>query len=344
MLRGAIGTPIRRIDLENNGYDEAALEALGNGGDIGYNNRQHESNRSADAIWFGPKYCGGSDYSGSYVEKANYKVLVEECQRLTDAPDVCPLPWWFETSGDHSTFGIILHAERTPDEIAEMLAKLDDYPLLDEEAESELEQEGIEEAWDNWARSDYERALEKAWGAEIDFSEVENLREHFENNAQSANEYWQDDGGSMYIDVEKVAEEAFTDGDLPEGAVAEADEPQEDGEPSSSEPPAGAPGGYDIELNGLGGAADANLPGVVPDYAEHFYERALKQDWFEEVDWDGDLVSIFDVRPDEVARWPELEGFEEVAFWLDADEVWSEALPDQARYQGSFDRRLAKRH
>jgi len=44
----------------------------------------------------------------------------------------------------------------------EVFEGLDNYPVIDEEAMSAVEQEAEDEAWNNWVRHDYERALVRA--------------------------------------------------------------------------------------------------------------------------------------------------------------------------------------
>ena len=58
------------------------------------------------------------------------------------------------------------------DEMAEMFDGLEDYPLICDETHSLLEMEAAEEAWDDWARSDFCRAVEARF-AEDDYGELD---------------------------------------------------------------------------------------------------------------------------------------------------------------------------
>lgn len=51
-------------------------------------------------------------------------------------------------------------------ELAETLASLESYPVLDDELHSRMETEAFDESWDSWMRADLERDLAKAIGAE----------------------------------------------------------------------------------------------------------------------------------------------------------------------------------
>lgn len=258
--------PSRFFGIDDGWYDlttdntEDEIERAANGvGGISFG-RTGRSQGKYDVYhpWVQPQNCSGGDYDNcGLVCQSNHRVLVRACNNALKGDDTCQLPWFVELYGGHGSYGILIHARRAPDSIAEMLAGLSDYPLLDESDHSELEMEGTQEAWSDWGRDDYRRALEKAFsdaGFEYDFDDVEDaeLDRHFDEIANEIGEYWHDDGGSMYIDVEKVAKSAAEDNDLPEGAKA-ADADEDDG--GSGAPPSG---GYKMALDGLGAAATAD--------------------------------------------------------------------------------------
>lgn len=197
-----------------------------------------------ETVWFFPSYTSGSNYSGNLGEVSNHRVLLAACVAADkdedEVPDECR-PFFVEFYGGHGTFAIALHIDRTPDSIVEMLEGLSNYPLLDDSDHSELEMEKQNEAWEeNGLRDDYRQELEKAFtsaletfaerhGLEIDtdvsLSDVTDdaISSHFWHWSEEANEYWSnEEGDSMWINVEKVAEEAaenlFTDPEaVPEG-------------------------------------------------------------------------------------------------------------------------------
>lgn len=158
-------------------------------------------------MWVLVDYAGGSDYSGSLVERANFNVL-EKAAAAVSYPDDVP-GFYVTLYGGHGTYGIAFHTERTPESIREMLVKLEDYPLVDEDEHSQLEMEAQDEAWENWARADYAGLLEAKFHGEADDVDAEAMFEHFRAAQDKANEYWiNESGGSMWIDLKRVVEAA----------------------------------------------------------------------------------------------------------------------------------------
>jgi hypothetical protein len=160
-------------------------------------------------------YCSGSDYSGSMVEKANYKEFGELY------PDV---PYIHNSFGGHGTFAIFIELCRflsadlaldnknpMPENILETIEGLEDYPLIDDEALSQMEMEATEEAWHDWMRDDLRKAIEKAFSVEFDYCDdmsqpnsEQQFRKLFWNWCEKANEYPQDGGGQMYVRIENL--------------------------------------------------------------------------------------------------------------------------------------------
>ena len=104
---------------------------------------------------------------------------------------------------------------------------LDNYPVIDEEAMSEVEREAEDEDWDNWTRHDYERALVSALNDDgkyatdeaHEFREgcqcrdcleeaidgMEDLRSVFEEVASRINVYWVNEtGNSATVNVDRI--------------------------------------------------------------------------------------------------------------------------------------------
>lgn len=252
-------------DLDFRLGDPDYLKKVSNGGTgLSFGEVGHaEDKRSDEDSWFQPQMCSGSDYGDcDLVCKSNYRVLEAACSEALRDQDTCRLPWFVTLTGGHGSYGILIHARRAPDSIAELLEGLARYPLLSEDDHSQLEADESEEAWNDWAREDYVRELEKAFEAVTDsvydLSEVADgdLYEHFRNNGDAIGEHWRDDGGSMYIDVKKIAEAAAESGDIDlAGAKLLTD-----GDPAPPAPAQAAGGGYDIELEGLRAPPDELAP------------------------------------------------------------------------------------
>lgn len=144
--------------------------------------------------------CGGSDYSGSLVEKSNHRVMLE---RYGDLPGV------WDVYGGHGTFAVVVALRQKDKDLWEdVRSMVDDYPLLDEEELSELEREDQDSQWESWVRSDFAREVSKQYRVDILACEDSDVRTLFETTADEANIYWEDEGSGsgMYISVEKVAE------------------------------------------------------------------------------------------------------------------------------------------
>lgn len=121
------------------------------------------------------------------------------------------------------------------EELVEAIMSLSDYPLLDESLHSEMELEAQEESWKDWACSDFKSELEKQvwckleadmpdddWGdywAQVDWVKDGDWRDTLDDSTvgrwacdamELANVYWQNEqGDSMYLDVEEMAEAVF---------------------------------------------------------------------------------------------------------------------------------------
>ena len=160
-----------------------------------------------------PAGLSGSDYSGSLVEKSNLRAWEEE---FGDGDG----EWWTNTPGGHGTYALVIDTQNVPedlnDKVVEFLNAVYSYPVVDETLMGEMELESQAEAWDNWARSDFESALEKEFDVEFDKVDGDKLYELFREACNSANEYWvNESGGESYINVKRVvARGKITEEDL----------------------------------------------------------------------------------------------------------------------------------
>lgn len=147
-------------------------------------------------------------YSPSAVYRSNARVFRDKFRRE------------LEEGADGDGPDIALDVRFVTDDMLETLEALEDYPLIAEDDHSELEMELQEEAWDNWAASDWRRlvcsALDDALpeDCERDADEIldaipdadDKLRELFHACAESSNTYWQEESdGDQWIDLERVA-------------------------------------------------------------------------------------------------------------------------------------------
>jgi len=154
--------------------------------------------RDDDGDWWGSDYAQGSDYSGGTVTLNNYNQLLEMAKKSG-----CDC---YETiSSGHGGYHIFFNVYTTPDEIVEALAALDDYPSIDDKSLSELEQEQSEEAWNNWAESEFRKGLESKFTGDASEVSGEDLYACFHEAMEESNSYWQDQQGSgMWVDIKRV--------------------------------------------------------------------------------------------------------------------------------------------
>lgn len=111
-------------------------------------------------------YCSFSDYSGCTVERSNYKDIKDNFEGLDGL-------YFF--SGGHGTQALALdlrtvYLDRV-DEIHDIIAGLENYPVIDESTLSELEMEMEDEAWNSYGCSDFRDALQKEFSDFLDDNE-----------------------------------------------------------------------------------------------------------------------------------------------------------------------------
>jgi hypothetical protein len=139
-------------------------------------------------------YCGHGD-----VGVSNYRSMKEEFGEHKDIAFI---------SGDYGFQAVIYNTATKDEEILDILEKLENYPLIDEDMHSEVTMEWENEAWDNWARSDFQHKLYKL---HPDLEEViddisdDDIWTLFHEAQEEANEYWEYETSGAWIDVDKIA-------------------------------------------------------------------------------------------------------------------------------------------
>lgn len=188
---------------------------------------------------FCPNYFLSGDYCGSLVELSNLQTFLEEFGNRRGV---------WEIYGSHSSSGLAIDVRHLSAEMIEDLAALQDYPVRDEDHLSHLELEKEGEAWDGWVASDLLRSLSKAVPdllPDADDAEIERLQDALwdmdsetpglfdlvRDAMERGNLYWETEGISRYLDVDRVVASIDTK-DLmalidaattaPKGAVSDA--------------------------------------------------------------------------------------------------------------------------
>lgn len=146
--------------------------------------------------------CSGSDYSGCLVEQSNYRCILEDIGMYRGVYDV---------HGSYDSFGIVVNIKKLQDsndvyeEVKDIIDALSEYCLYNDDDLSELEIEKEEEAWDDWVEYDFIYDLNKRFDIDIDDENCgDEIRSLFYKLADKANEYFEDDGGSMWINIDRV--------------------------------------------------------------------------------------------------------------------------------------------
>lgn len=164
-----------------------------------------------------------SDYGGSMVERSNSKSWLAMFPGHVE-----------ERHGGHSSSWVGITDAKlgtlTPDEIETLIDAIDrlkdDYPILDDDLHSNMQMEAQWKDWDESYREEFRKKLMvkfggyglNAYAAAYAPNDVldDFLREHDNGN-------WEEqDGGSFYINVDRLAEKVTIEGLLRDGKMAKA--------------------------------------------------------------------------------------------------------------------------
>jgi hypothetical protein len=106
-----------------------------------------------------PYTCSG-DYIGSLVEASNRAAILEDWAATNGEDDAIDCEPPYVLSGNYSIETLAWPAWcPLTRNLAEIIERLESYPLIDEERHSEMEWEAGAEAWSDWAQGDVERDL-----------------------------------------------------------------------------------------------------------------------------------------------------------------------------------------
>jgi hypothetical protein len=150
-------------------------------------------------------YTSFSDYGGSIVERSNSEAILYEFE-VYDFVHPCEGGW-----GSSTVFielGKLLTCPRGDfDLIISRIEALLSYPLLDEMLYGGMCLDAQDEAWENWVRHDFLKALEKKLDYDLDLNiESDDLRSLFEKVRERSNIYWEEESSGMWVDIEAVVE------------------------------------------------------------------------------------------------------------------------------------------
>lgn len=150
----------------------------------------------------------GQHRDSDILDKSNFDVA---CQILEEVDENCYVierenHWavgWVETLlVDPNNEQAIKAAE-------DIQNRLNDYPILDEEAYIEAEYNEFEESWDMWGRSDYVRGLQNKYPElenEIDDWDSEKIDELAYKAAQKVSWHYMTESSGVTINIEELVE------------------------------------------------------------------------------------------------------------------------------------------
>ena len=158
--------------------------------------------------YYCPKYFGYSDYSGSTYNKSNHQLFLKEFGEVDGVKNVY---------GGYSSSDIYIRLDvlNSNQDIQDCLNTLDDYPVMDEEHLSEVEEEAKEEAWNSYTRKDFLRALQKEFNYDLDKVSDAFVHRLFWKLEEHTNTYWIFEYTDAYFPLddlfEKLTREEFLD-------------------------------------------------------------------------------------------------------------------------------------
>jgi hypothetical protein len=168
---------------------------------LGHFDRLESHQTPEPSDWILPSLLSGSDYSGGSVTVSNHRVFLE---RFENDEGGEPNPGIRRVWGGYGTYGVAIRLDSITEEIQEVLDRLENYCVMDEDLMSEVERKAENEAWDSWVKGDLVSALDKL-GIEIDRDD-ERLPELFYEAMERENVYWEnEEGNTAHVDVDRVA-------------------------------------------------------------------------------------------------------------------------------------------
>lgn len=168
------------------------------------------ANYTTNKVYYVPNAACGSDYSGNLLEVSNYNVLRDDYGTIDGV---------IMLHDNYGTFAIAFRLDviEKNEELQDILKGIRHYPLISSDELEHLEQEEQERAWTDWAKDDYTTAIRNKIDPDDKHKTekvglINNLSENdlatmFYKAQEASNEYWvNEEGSSMWIDVEKLAE------------------------------------------------------------------------------------------------------------------------------------------
>lgn len=132
--------------------------------------------------FYSPNYFDSGDYSGSLANKSNREVFLKEFGHIDGV---------IKCYGGYGYQGILIRLDvlNSNSELQECVFGLENYPVLDEEHWSELEEEAKQESWED-TRKDFLRSLRRKFNYDFSYLNNDFIDLLFSNLEQATNTYW----------------------------------------------------------------------------------------------------------------------------------------------------------
>lgn len=126
-----------------------------------------------DSLLITIKYASFCEYGqDDLIYRANYETIEKECKSFN--PPVFHCHGHGGQQGQAAAFSVrdLVTNQELWDMFIEWMRQLENYPILDEDSLYELEQEVLDQSWDDWAKYDFCKELSK-------LLEVEDIRDSY---------------------------------------------------------------------------------------------------------------------------------------------------------------------
>lgn len=144
-----------------------------------------------------PYLCFGDYDHSCSVERSNVRVFEE---MFSESPDI------LKQNYNYGAEYIYIDICTDNEEIIEVLEGLENYPVIDNDDMSNLEQEMFYEAWENTYKGDFLRMIEKEKDVNyVESNNDEKLLEFFNGLCEKSNIcFTVEAGGNVYIDLDRL--------------------------------------------------------------------------------------------------------------------------------------------
>jgi hypothetical protein len=183
----------------------------------------HTEHTINGVVYIDHPYCCMGDYGGSGdVGEANRRSVLEMAneagldvgyyyaQTLYRMEEWPRDEWEYPTENVLDIYGSYGHKavwfRKDWDEAEDILAALDDYPLLDEDLNSQVTMEWEDEAWESWVESDLYSTLDEDTQEALDERTDPDTWKCYREAMEECNEYPVMEHSGAYIDVKRIAE------------------------------------------------------------------------------------------------------------------------------------------